>query len=99
MSLCEYKNLFGEPRKGIHANRINVFGLSLASNDVYATIGIGLLLSIITCITMNLHMNLYNTILFWLIISIFWIIIAFILGILLHWLFCVETELNNFIFK
>ena len=74
---------------------------TLASNDVYGTIGLGILLGLISgailSYGMKLNMNLSNTIIFWLIIFIFWIIIAFIFGILMHWLFCVKTELNNFL--
>lgn len=101
MNLCDYKNAFGEIKTGVHAERIDVLGLSLAKNDVVATIGIGIILGIISggilTITMSLQMGIWNTILFWIYIVIFWIIIAFLFGIYAHWLFCVKTELNKFL--
>ena len=101
MNFCEYKNSLGEPKKGVHANRINVLGLSLALNDVVATIGLGILLGLISggilSYAMNLQMNIWNTIKYWFSIFVFWIIIAFMFGILMHKIFCVETELNKFL--
>ncbi len=101
MEFCDYKNAFGEIKKGVHAKRIDVFGLSLARNDVYATIGLGVLLGIISggilSNTMHLKMGICNTLLFWILNFLFCIFIAFIYGIFMHWLFCVKTELNNFL--
>ena len=101
MDFCEYKNSLGKPNESIHANRIDVFGLSLASNDVFGTIGIGIFLALISgkiiSIAMNLQMSTWNTIKYWFFLFIFWIIAAFIFGIFMHWLFCVETELNKFL--
>jgi len=101
MNFCDYRNSLGIPKQGVHAERMNVFGLSLARNDVYATVFLGIVLGVITGIiltfAMNLQMSTWNTIIFWISILIFWIIIAFILGIYIHWLFCVKTELNNFL--
>jgi hypothetical protein len=101
MNFCDYKDSLGIPKQGVHAERMNVFGLSLAKNDIIATIFIGIILAIIAGIiltfAMNLNMNMRNTIIFWMSLLIFWIIVAFVLGILLHWLFCVKTELNNFL--
>ena len=101
MNFCDYKDSLGITKQGVHAERMNVFGLSLAKNDIIATIFLGIILAIIAGIiltfAMNLNMNMSNTIIFWMSLLIFWIIVAFVLGILLHWLFCVKTELNNFL--
>jgi hypothetical protein len=101
MEFCDYKNSFGEIKTGVHSQRIDVFGLSLAKNDVYATVGLGILLGLISggilSITMNLKMGIWNTLLFWIPNFLFCIIIAFIYGIFMHWLFCVKSELNNFL--
>ena len=101
MEFCQYKNAFGEIKTGVHAKRIDVFGLSLAKNDVLATLGLGILLGLISgailTITMNLQMGMWNTLLFWFSLFVFWVIIAFIFGIYAHWLFCVKSELNKFL--
>ena len=101
MNFCDYKDLLGIPKQGVHAKRIDVFGLSLAKNDIIATVFLGIILGVITGIiltfAMNLQMSTWITIIFWISILIFGIIIAFILGIYIHWLFCVKTELNNFL--
>ena len=101
MEFCDYKNSLGEPKRGIHAERIDVFGLSLAKNDVVATIGLGILLGLISggilSNAMNLQMSIQNTIIFWFNIFIFCVIFVFLFGIYAHWLFCVETELNKFL--
>ena len=38
---CPYKNIFGEPEKGVHANRF----LGLAVNDLIPTVIIGIVIS------------------------------------------------------
>lgn len=101
MNFCEYKNAFGELKTGVHAERIDVFGLSLAKNDVLATVGLGILLGIISggilTYTMDLKMGIWNTLLFWIPNLLFCIIVAFIYGIFMHWLFCVKSELNKYV--
>jgi len=101
MEFCEYKNSLGILKQGIHADRIDILGLSLAKNDVYGTIGIGILLGLmsggILSNAMDLKMNIWNTIKYWFSIFVFWIIVAFMFGIFTHWLFCVDSELNKFL--
>jgi hypothetical protein len=101
MNFCDYKNAFGELKTGVHAERIDVFGLSLARNDVLATVGLGILLGIISggilSITMDLKMSVWNTLLFWITNFLFCIFIAFMYGIFMHWLFCVKSELNKYV--
>jgi len=77
MDLCKYKNLFGEPKKGIHSYRL--FGIAIV--DVIETILGALLFSYI----FN-YSFLYTTIVF------------FIIGIILHTLFCVRTTVDKLLF-
>jgi hypothetical protein len=77
MDLCKYKNLFGEPKKGIHSYRL--FGIAIV--DVIETILGALLFSYI----FN-YSFLYTTIVF------------FIIGIILHRLFCVRTTVDKLLF-
>ena len=76
--LCKFKNLFGEPGKGVHASRL--FGL--ARNDIIATL-FGAL-----AITMYFQKK-------------FFLVSAalFLLGWVLHVLFCVKTPLTKFLIE
>ena len=78
MTLCEYKDLFGEPGKGIREWRI--FNLSIV--DFIGAIILGLILS-----------KLFNT------SKIGGVFLSFILGLIFHKLFCVETTLNRLLFN
>lgn len=75
---CNYRNLLGEPNKGIHKYRI--FNIAIA--DVILTI-------IAACIFS------------WIFRANFWItlIILFLLGIILHRIFCVKTTIDKLLFK
>ena len=78
MSLCKYRNIFGEPNKGVHSYRI----LNIAVVDVIATILLAYLIA-----------YLGN-------FSFLWtLIFCFILGILLHRIFCVRTTIDKLIFN
>jgi hypothetical protein len=77
MNLCEYKNILGEPGKGIHSYRL--FGVSIA--DVLMTIIGAYILSWI------FKLSFIKTLIF-----------LFLLGILLHRLFCVKTTLDKLLF-
>lgn len=76
---CEYKNIFGEPNKGVHSYRI----FDIAIVDVGATILLGIVLHNAT----NKKFKLYKI-----------IISLFILGIILHRLFCVRTTVDKLLF-
>ena len=98
MDFCDYKNSLGEPKKGMHSQRF----LGIALVDFLGTIGIGIILAVISGLilsnAMKLNMSMWNTVVYWLTLCILWIILAFLFGILMHWLFCVETELNKFLY-
>lgn len=78
MNLCKYKNVLGEPGKGVHSYR--VFGVAIA--DVIMTLIAAYILS---------YFLKYSFIK----ISI----ILFILGILLHRIFCVRTTVDKLLFS
>jgi hypothetical protein len=78
MNLCKYKDLLGEPGKGIHSYRI--FNIAIA--DVVLTILAALLISFLAKV------------------SLMWtLLILFLLGIILHRIFCVKTTIDILIFK
>ena len=78
MNLCKYKNVLGEPNKGIHSYRL--FGVAIA--DVIMTIVVAYLLSI----SFNIKF-------------IYTVIILFVLGIILHRVFCVKTTIDKILFE
>jgi hypothetical protein len=77
MDLCKYKNILGEPGKGIHSYRL--FGVAIA--DVIMTIIAAALIS---------YFFKYS--------FIATLITLFILGIVLHKLFCVRTTIDKLLF-
>ena len=82
--LCQFKNLFGEPRKGVHSVRL----FNIAIIDVILTlIGAKLLqwtINILFAIDFK----------YW-----YYLLFLFVLGILLHRLFCVETTIDKLLFN
>ena len=72
---CPFKNILGEPGKGIHSFRL--FNISVV--DVLLTV----LLAYLT----KGNRNFFIVLLFW-----------FILGIILHHIFCVKTTIGKIIF-
>jgi hypothetical protein len=78
MNLCKYKNVLGEPGKGIHSYRL--FGVAIA--DVIMTI-IGAFL-----ISYFFKFSFIKTLL-----------ILFLMGIVLHRLFCVRTTIDKLLFN
>jgi len=84
MNLCKYKNIFGELRTGVHSIRI----FNIAIVDVILTILGGILIQ-----TILLKLFNYNIELTIVLVSLF------ILGIILHRLFCVRTTIDKLLFK
>ena len=83
--LCKYKDIFGKPGQGIHSIRL----FDIAVIDVIMTIVAGYYLH---------KYNLFNN-LFGREFSQYEIIILlFVLGIVFHKIFCVETKINSLIF-
>jgi hypothetical protein len=77
MSLCKYKNMLGEPHKGIHSHRL--FGLAIV--DVIMTILAAALISYFR------KQSFATTLL-----------CLFVLGIILHRIFCVRTTIDKLLF-
>ena len=71
---CKYKNIFGEPNKGIHSTRI--FGVALW--DVVFT-------TIMAFVISKLLKKKFNDML----------LLLFILAIIIHYIFCVDTAVNK----
>jgi len=77
MNLCKYKNILGEPGKGVHSYKI--FNISIV--DVVLTLIVAYIIAYI-----------FKK-------SFFWVsVILFVLGIILHRLFCVRTTIDKLLF-
>ena len=83
MSLCKYKNIFGEINTGVHSIRI----CNLAIIDILSTIVGGIFLQYFLQRIFNYYIKL------WIIL-----VILFISGIILHRLFCVRTTIDKLLF-
>jgi hypothetical protein len=77
MNLCQYRNMFGKVREGVHAYRI----CDIAIVDVIATFILAKLISFLST------WSYYDI-----------VICLFLLAILVHRLFCVNTAVNVMIF-
>jgi hypothetical protein len=77
MDLCQYKNILGEPDKGIHSYRF--MGVAIA--DVILTFIGAFLIS---------YFNKFS--------FIYTLICLFLLGIILHKIFCVRTTIDKILF-
>ena len=84
MNLCKYKNIFGELGTGVHSIRI----CNIAIIDVILTILGGMLIQ--TILLQWFHIYIELTIV---------LVSLFILGIILHRLFCVRTTIDKLLFK
>ena len=83
MSLCKYKNIFGEINTGFHSIRI----FNLAIFDVVSTILLGIIIQYCLEKFFNISINVYLVLL-----------VLFLLGIILHRLFCVRTTIDKLLF-
>ena len=86
MSLCKYKNVFGEPNTGIHSVRI----FNVAIFDVLSTILVGVVFHQLIIVDL-LKMN--DSIKLWMVL-----VVLFVIGIILHRAFCVKTTVDKLIF-
>ena len=98
LTLGDLKNELGEPRKGLHESRVNLFGLDIAFNDFMGTFVLGIILTLIIGTPIYLKMKLhrlkrYDLFIFWISILIPSTIFMFILGIILHRIFKVQTAI------
>ena len=86
MSLCKYKAVFGEPNTGIHSVRI----FNIAIFDVVSTVIVAI---VFHYIIIDKVFKSGNIIKLWMVVVVF-----FLLGILLHRMFCVKTTVDKLIF-
>jgi hypothetical protein len=84
MSLCQYKNIFGEVNTGIHTVRI----FNIAIFDVLGTIIGGIIIQFFLLRIFSFYIDLTLI-----------LIVLFSLGILLHRLFCVRTTIDKLLFR
>ena len=87
MNLCKYKDYLGKPKEGFHETRIPL--LNIALYDTLATFVLSVIISLIIY-----YFNKSN----FLKIFLKTTAILFILGIILHGIFCVNTTINNKLF-
>ena len=87
MSLCKYKNIFGEINTGIHSIRV----FDIAIFDVLSTIIGAIVIHQIIIISI---LDMGNTIKLWMVV-----LSLSILGIILHRLFCVRTTIDKLLFN
>ena len=102
MNLQDYKDVLGKPSEGFHKDRINIFGLSLASYDFLGTFGLAFIATILIggglYYFLNLKLNCKSFYIYWISMYCFFTIFMFLFGIFLHRLFSVNTRLNKAIF-
>ena len=69
MNLQDYKDVLGKPSEGFHKDRINIFGLSLASNDFLGTFGLAFIATILIggglYYFLNLKLNCKSFYIYW----------------------------------
>lgn len=80
--LCQYKDIFGKPNEGVHSFR--VFGF--AAVDIILTLLAAFIISKVYKgrSIAGIKLDFVNV-----------TIALFLVGILLHWIFCVDTKLNR----
>ena len=88
MSLCKYANALGEPGKGVHS--IKIFNIAVV--DVLFTIILALVFALFFKYAIKLEATFT-------IIFIINLVSLFILGIILHKIFCVRTTIDKLLFK
>ena len=88
MSLCKYANALGEPDKGVHSIRL----FNIAVVDVLLTVILALVFALFFKYAIKLEATFT-------IIFIINLVSLFMLGIILHKIFCVRTTIDKLLFK
>lgn len=84
MSLCQYKNMFGVPNDGAHSIRI----YNVAVIDVVATVIAAYFIhKYINKNYVKMHISFIQT-----------LFILFLIGVVLHRIFCVRTTIDKLLF-
>ena len=79
MGACQWRYALGKPYEGVHASRM----CGLATVDVLGTLGLGVAAALALRSRVSFRVSILPCILG-----------IFLLGIFLHWWFCVPTALN-----
>ena len=87
MTLCKYTNALAEANKGVHSIRI----FNIAVVDVLLTIILALIFSMFFKYVIKLEATFLK-------IFIINLVSLFILGIILHKIFCVRTTIDKLLF-
>ncbi len=82
MSSCQYRDILGKPEEGVHSTRF----LGVAINDVIGTI-VGAYIITYFFYNKTFYESFYKV-----------LTLLFILGVVLHRIFCVNTTVNKMIF-
>jgi hypothetical protein len=85
--LCQYANILGIPGQGVHSIRI----FNIAVVDVLLTFVLAYF--IYKMLNKKSSHPWYINLNFWIILGL-----CFLVGIAMHWLFCVDTAVNRFLF-
>ena len=80
---CKYSEIFGKPKEGLHSYRL----FNIAIIDVLLTILFGILIHKFIIIKYFKNIHILIT-----------IITLFIIGIIMHRLFCVRTTIDKLLF-
>ena len=83
MNLCKYAEIFGKPGEGVHS--IRVFDIAIV--DVVMSIIVALFLYYVINYMFSINVS------YWV-----YLIILFLMGILMHRLFCVKTTIDKLLF-
>ena len=83
MTICKYSNIFGEPNTGLH--KIRIFNLAVV-DILFTFIGAYLIYYYVNK-KYNKDVNYFV-----------YLIGLFILGIIMHKIFCVQTTVNKYLF-
>jgi len=83
---CKYKDILGQPNQGIHQYRL----FNIAIIDVLLTILLALIIFYIGVYFKFFNHNIYA--------FIFVLLLLLIIGVILHYIFCVDTTINKKIF-
>ncbi len=89
--LCQYRDLLGKPRQGVHAWRIGTDKTNFAAQDIISTLVGALILALILSYFHIFGANKLEP------FTLYGIVLAclFVAGIILHRLFCVKTTLGQ----
>lgn len=90
MTLCDYKDIFGAPNTGAHSYRL----FNIAIVDVLAVVIVTL---IITLLWKKYKPKKNKFPIIW--VFVITLISLFLLGVFAHWLFCVDTTINKYLFN